>query len=51
MINNSGFFWDYRFRACPAPGTYPGGSRDPAYLCDEFGSILAWPGDIVLMVA
>lgn len=42
--------YDYGFRDCPAEGLFRRKTSDPLYLCDEFGDILAWPGDIVLTV-
>ena len=51
MIDNSGFWYDYQFRACPVPNAFPAVTLDPAYLCDGFGTILAWLDGTVIVVA
>ena len=47
----TGYFYDYGFRSHPVRGLFPNKIADPAYLSDGLGDILAWPGDIVIMVA
>lgn len=41
-------WYDYGFRACPTDGLFQRKSRDPVYLCDEHGDILAWTDATVI---